>query len=174
MGRVSKLRQNTDLLQKFHGADLCPVLFDFAILQTINVNLAPGDALVGWLLTHHRSFVRRSGRASFNHPVARRDQIFFLDDDIGKSSIHHTANLLQALKAVGNRSSKVMNKVLRVEKVVHSINVMLVLKYAGEIPDDLLIAILVLHVIAPFGACRTGSSPARSALAVYPMSTSSG
>jgi hypothetical protein len=43
-----------------------------------------------------------------------------------------------------------MDKVLGVEEMVHSIYIVLVLEYSGEIPDDLLVAALFLHLIAPF------------------------
>jgi hypothetical protein len=43
-----------------------------------------------------------------------------------------------------------MDKVLGVEEMVHSIHIVLILEYSGEIPDDLLVAIFFLHWIAPF------------------------
>src|SRR5689334_1351286 len=73
-----------------------------------------------------------------------------LHHHVGKGSIHHAADLLQAFKAARHWSTEVMDKVLGVEEMVHSIYIVLVLEYSGEIPDNLLVAIFLLHLIAPF------------------------
>jgi hypothetical protein len=93
------------------------------------------DASIGWALSHKRSSVGRNRRTSFHNFVAARDEILFGYDDVRESSVHHSPNLLEPLKAGRQGTPEVVRK-MGVKQVTDSIHVMLVLEDSREFPYD--------------------------------------
>src|SRR5262245_11177147 len=94
-GRICRrgLRQDTDLLEQLHHGDFRPMLADLAVLEAVDVNFRPGDALVGGLFAHHRALMRRGGRTPFDYPVSGSNKILFLYDYVREGAIHHNPDL---------------------------------------------------------------------------------
>src|SRR4029078_4177571 len=125
-----------NLLQKFHSRHLNPVFADLAVIQTVDMNLGPVDALMRRFLAREGSLVGCDSGASLDSFVAPCNEVLFCYDNVRESAVHHSPNLLEALQAWSHRDSKVVHEIL-VEEVRNSLDVVFILEDSREFPDDL-------------------------------------
>src|SRR5947209_7545472 len=123
-----------DLLKKLQQAVFHPVLGDFAIHETIDVNVSPADSASCWGCAHELALMRGGGRTALDHSGVIRDQILLSHNHVRKGVVHHSSDVLEALKPRFDRRRKMMPEVLR-EQVVNSINIVLVFEGAGMLSD---------------------------------------
>jgi hypothetical protein len=71
------------------------VFTDLAVLNTIDMDFRPTNALIGGLFSHQRSPMCCSSRTPLYNLVTICDQVLFCDHHVWKGSIHHPAYLSQ-------------------------------------------------------------------------------
>lgn len=125
-------------MQQFHHRDLGPMLDDFAILETVDVDLAPVHAFAGGGLAHQGPGVGGDCGTPLHDFVTGGDQVFFSNNDVWKRAIHHDPYLAEPLKADGHRGAEMMDEI-GIEEVTDAIHVMLVLEDPGELPDGIFV-----------------------------------
>ena len=135
---LSGPRQCSNLLQKFHHRHLDPVFANLAVLQSVDMNLGPVNALISRTLARERSLMGRNRGTSFDDFVAAGDEIFFRDHNVRESAIHHPANLLETFQA-GRQGGPEVVRETRIKEVGNSVHVVIILENAREFSDGLFV-----------------------------------
>src|SRR5215471_19756295 len=98
------------------------MLADLAVLEAVDVNFGPGDAIVSRRLAHHRAPVGRDSGTALDDPVAGSDQILLGYDPVRKGAVHHDPDLPQAFQARRQRRTEMVDEV-RIEEMADAVDV---------------------------------------------------